>query len=94
MRDSDWQVLEKTSIELEQSGLTATAGQIASQLLHDAIAGLASGRTHQVAASGSPALRVSDGAKLVLPASSTQPGAERLAALRKAREKGEKKVAA
>jgi hypothetical protein len=40
MMDADWRELEKIAQSLQASGLNATAGQVAGQLLHDAITGL------------------------------------------------------
>lgn len=64
MSEADWRALEEISSKLDASGLTATPGQIASQLLREAIATLRTtgGRPYPSALSAGRSLRVSDSA--------------------------------
>ncbi len=73
MTDSDWRDLEKLAKSLQASGVNATAGQIAGQLLHETVARLHSGPLpYPAARSARPKLGVSDG----LPAVASQPRSE------------------
>ena len=60
MSNDDWEKLERFSEELARDGLNVTAGQVASRLLHGAIAKLATGERSSYALPDEDFLRVSD----------------------------------
>jgi hypothetical protein len=95
MSDEDWRVLELVSAKLGESGLVATPGQIAGQLLRDAIAALrqSSAGVYRPSSVPAPPLRVCD-ASVRPPASPQKTGLDRMCVLKRALSKAERRVAA
>jgi KaiC/GvpD/RAD55 family RecA-like ATPase len=92
MSDGDWRVLEGISMKFGESGLGATPGQIAGQLLRDAISALRQGGVgvYQPPLVPGRPFRVCDIAGSLPPAHSGRSGHERIVALDRALSKAEK----